>query len=371
MTLVCATAAAERPTPDAVSEVHEDDIAPRRWHCLYDEVFGADGNAEACRRSIETTFTAIHDYALRHYGSDYSRRDMFHCRLIVEKGNLALKLAYVLLILTHEKSLRDVVAGQAAVAAAESGVVEDREHARKLMMYYRVLAIATRSLFETAFDETNARDFVSLFIQLCAVAWLCMDSAAMSMFCDQFSSRCKYDDPSLNDIRCDDGGLFDRSEIEGKLWTAEEIIRDRQGLGAENSVREQGQSDLCRTTASSDRLTSARPLALLLLPEKDSFVELVRAAGQIRYERRPLVVRPDVSAEEEEDRETATSACVATEDKTRKRRRMIAEMSGRYRQQENPERDDLPRPAKKAKWLLSSAAASAASGCGQEKAEDK
>jgi len=206
-------------------------------YCLYDELFGFDlRTGETCdadtraRNAIEATCEAIRQFALRHYGREYNRKDREHSAAITRKGTAGTKLAYVLLMLTNEDSLREIItSGIARESAADTvNPALARERMRKAIIFYRVLAIATRSLFETPFTETTSPMYVLMFLEICAVAWVCMDAAAMSMYCDFFSARWKFD------LRCDDGGLFDHDTLYTRLATAQDISADRAKFNVED-----------------------------------------------------------------------------------------------------------------------------------------
>lgn len=203
--------------------------------CLYDELFGFDPRTgEICEAdlrahdAIETTSEAIRQFALRQYGREYNRKDREHSAAIAHGGNAGIKLAYVLLMLTNEDSLREIITSRAAKESALDAInpALARERMRKAVIFYRVLSIATRSLFETPFTEVTSPTYVLMFLEICIVAWACMDAAAMSMYCDFFSARWKFD------LRCDDGGLFDRDVLYPPLATARDILADRENFGS-------------------------------------------------------------------------------------------------------------------------------------------
>jgi hypothetical protein len=205
------------------------------WHCLYDDIFPVPwGDMRYDGRALDAYYRSVRGFCVRHFAGEFNKLEQSNAKLIDTRGNRAAHLAFVLLMLTQEECLRDEVWFTAVGRSRRRHL--PREEARKLLMYYRVMSIATRSLFETPYDETNARAFLSGFIEVCS-AWVTMDSAAMSMYCDFFASAYKdKEDPSLNDFRCDDGGMFDPEELRPKLWTAADVRRDRGTAAAVDSA---------------------------------------------------------------------------------------------------------------------------------------
>jgi hypothetical protein len=145
--------------------------------CLYDELF----SGEMAAQSIEECFSAVLDFVKRNYCQVMHSRDWSRATFIAEKGNSAIKLAFMLLVETHEQAIHDqIVLGCA-----------NEETQKKAHVFRRLLCIATRSLFETPFDEDNAPSLVSRYLQVCHLCWTSMDHAALENFCDFFSSRTK------------------------------------------------------------------------------------------------------------------------------------------------------------------------------------
>ena len=193
------------------------------WSCLYDELmpsWRSMARAPADERAIDAAYDAVRAFVARHYSRDYNRLDREHDARISERGNRGLKLAFVLLMLAQHQCLRDEVRRTARGTPT-------REQSRKLTMFYRPLSIATRGLLETAYDDGSAAMLVMMFLRECFLAWACMDSSAMSMRCDFFATPYRdRKDPSLNDVRCDDGGLFEEADIRRPMLTAEQIAAD-------------------------------------------------------------------------------------------------------------------------------------------------
>ena len=152
--------------------------------CLYDEVFSND--EEVAREAIDSTFESIYDFTRRNYGGSLSTSDEKRLELVRQLGNHGLRLAFVLSMLANEPVIREEIDAD----------VEDVATISKTTVFYRVISIATRGMFETPFTEENAHIIVSRFIQFCSIAWRCLDADSMSNFCDRFSARIVEGEPT-------------------------------------------------------------------------------------------------------------------------------------------------------------------------------
>jgi hypothetical protein len=180
--------------------------AVHEWRCLFDRLMPRDPTEET-KNEIDQTCEAIRQFAARTYGSEYSRTAWRHWNMIAPAvcRDRAIELAYILLESTHEGALHGMIMAEAAALERRESPppsTAELERVRKMVMFYRVQAIAMRSLYETPFTDSNAHEYVMGYLYVCVMAWLCMDARAMSMFCDHFSSRWK------GDLRADDGPLF-------------------------------------------------------------------------------------------------------------------------------------------------------------------
>lgn len=211
--------------------------------CLYDELLSVYVPTDVVKEAIEVAFASTAEFMLRQYRAEFSRRDVANCRVVADKGNHGLKLAFVLLMLAQEQCHRDAILLNMPQHA-------DLEQRRKAVVFYRVLSVAVRSLFETPYDETNSRVFVMAFLEICVVAWNCMSSSAMSMFCDRFSARCE------GDVRSDGGGLFAPKELCPPLLNVGDICRDRGAVKTETPTY----AVLVRTAATGGSLAQRRSL---------------------------------------------------------------------------------------------------------------
>jgi hypothetical protein len=221
------------------------------WDCLYEEIFSLTHPKEDIRKTIDVIFQPIFAFCMRHYRSEYSRQDLINAKLVHDRSNHALKLVYILLMLTQERSIREHVITDVSRESLLSGRCPDR--VRKAIMFYRVMSGAARSLIEFPYDETNAAMAVGSFLGICTIAWLCMDSLAMSMFCDSFGARCE------GDLCRDDGGMFRSDELTPRLWMAEDIRTDR-GLPNDPSptlVEEVVASGIVRPPTGGERMRAA------------------------------------------------------------------------------------------------------------------
>lgn len=170
--------------------------------CLYDELFSL-GNAEHMRECIDKTYDSIEKFKKRMYDAVLNEKDRRRSEAIASSGNSGLKLVMILLAITHESSIRDTIECDAAErldsirkefqgSEDESEIelfIEETMH--KIDLFYRVLSIGVRSLYETPYTELNAQTYVRAFLNFCFFAWSCCDSDSMEMLCDAFSSRRK------------------------------------------------------------------------------------------------------------------------------------------------------------------------------------
>jgi hypothetical protein len=299
------------------------------WSCLYEELFSLSNTGTAVE-TIHKTFEVTMEFVLRHYGSKFNENDMKHATMIRDRGNTGIKLAFILGTLAHEGALRDVVTrgikwGYDSIAAVSSeqpplsmtdgvdilsppssadipitpdshittvlgkeaindngetppeiigdyDVIEnDRsgvECALKSLLYYRVLAIATRGLIETPFTEKNAADFLISFIEICFLGWKCLDSHSMMPFCDFFSARCKPEE----DFRWSllkENEVIDRenSFSRDRIYTEEDIRLDRKRAAEEFTgnvcqIKEQKPVVVRSLSVCSPRKNEERPIKM-------------------------------------------------------------------------------------------------------------
>jgi hypothetical protein len=159
--------------------------------CLYDDLFSTD-EGEA-RDSIDRAFSKFYEFGLRTYGMFMSDADIGRLKMMAERGNHGLKLAFMLFVMTHETAIRKNVNKAAIATLMDAGTALDSgmglETVCKTVGFYRVLSIAVRSIFETPFTEVLAPVLVDRFIQFAYICWKCTDSEAMQNLCDSFSSR--------------------------------------------------------------------------------------------------------------------------------------------------------------------------------------
>jgi len=142
--------------------------------CLYDDLFSVD----TAREAITKTYGAIRQYGVRNYGKHLKKRDVERLADLTERGGYALKLMFVLAMLAHDAALREQVEDTA-----------DPESLEKAKGFYRVLALAVRSVYVSPFTERSVRRIILGAIRFCFVAWECFDAAGMTHLCDWYSAR--------------------------------------------------------------------------------------------------------------------------------------------------------------------------------------
>jgi hypothetical protein len=156
--------------------------------CAYDEWFSAETTDAASRAAFDAVLRFVeNNYAGTMHADDVARADH-----VAERGNAAVKLAFVLMAQTHERAIRDqIAAGVAGTAPAE-----------KMAAFRRLLSVATRSALETPFTERNSPALIGRYLQVAHLGWVSMDRRSLSNFCDFFCARTRsscdvYDPPPM------------------------------------------------------------------------------------------------------------------------------------------------------------------------------
>lgn len=146
--------------------------------CVYDELFSDDMGV--ARGAIEACFRGLYQMIVRNYTGLLSAQDVGRLITIRDRGDIAAHLAFFLTAIVHEHALRDEIL---AMTRGDESVKD------KILAYHRLLSIATRSLYETAFTDANAPVLVGRFLQICTIAWRCLDAATITNLADGFGAR--------------------------------------------------------------------------------------------------------------------------------------------------------------------------------------
>jgi hypothetical protein len=144
--------------------------------CVYDDLF----SPATTKVASELCFDTVVEFLERRYHDKMLENDALRMRLICTRANSALKLAFVIMTITHEQALHD----QVFEGCTDDGILA------KVHEYRRLLSIVARSSFESLFTEANDPAIVGRFLQVCKLGW-CMDRVSLANFCDFFGARIK------------------------------------------------------------------------------------------------------------------------------------------------------------------------------------
>jgi hypothetical protein len=117
---------------------------------------------------------------LRFYGAELKPVDIQRYDELCARGGTALKLMFVLMMLAHDAALR-----QQIVCTANADVATQR----KVAAFYRVIAIALRSIYVTPFTETSMKRIMLSTLEFCYVGWACHDADGITHYCDRYAAR--------------------------------------------------------------------------------------------------------------------------------------------------------------------------------------
>jgi hypothetical protein len=148
----------------------------KEGRCMYDDLFTEETSRDAIKKVREDILA----YGMRNYGAHLKKRDAERIRDQTERGGYAAHLLFVILMLTHNAALREQIEDTA-----------DPEVIDKVKGFYRVMAIATRSIYVSPFTERSVRRMALGVIRFCFMAWRCFDADGMARLCDWYSARCE------------------------------------------------------------------------------------------------------------------------------------------------------------------------------------
>lgn len=251
--------------------------------CIYDELFSLE--EEDAKGAIDDLFKMIYDFSMRHYGRFVSSSDATRLKMVSERGNHGLRMAFLLFIITHETAIRTNVCESAFRRIEEEGggdtstdqcwIDSLRERSReelsslgdgshlgvhpvgsptrafervcKVVGFYRAMSIGVRSILETQFTEVNAPVLVDRFLQFLFLCWKCTDSEAMHNLCDTFGCRKRIPGTGVfahwaRDPLWDGDG-WSRSTSRYDLVTDEGRLRDLCGTGKSHPLGVGGGGD--------------------------------------------------------------------------------------------------------------------------------
>jgi len=146
--------------------------------CIYDKLFKVGVSS---KEAIEEVFGLVCSYVLRNFGSEFKSLDLEILNQLKDEGTPILKLCFLMNAFAQDTTLRAVV--------KEGAIDKSHEMALRIDVFYRVLAIAIRSIYSTPFTVKGSKRILLSAVHFCLVAWNCFDAKTMMWYCDMYTSR--------------------------------------------------------------------------------------------------------------------------------------------------------------------------------------
>jgi hypothetical protein len=130
---------------------------------------------------VEAVFKAVAVYIRRHYKDEMTQSDTKYLLMLERNGNPLLKLYFVLMCIPIDQAIRVLVEASATT----------NEDMCACKAFYRVLAIALRSVMLAPYTTANARAIVLSAMKFIYQGWACTGGkpGPILIYCNSFAAQ--------------------------------------------------------------------------------------------------------------------------------------------------------------------------------------